>query len=185
MRVLSGAWALPSGKVNLATKENGRPALLYSTNTWLAWAIAETYYHGIHYCWCAPYYDGRVSPRRIALPPSASPAEIYNTLRQDVVRADRHSASILRNRVGILRGAMTKRVAGVITRRQEQEIITVVNEASAQEFRPVLYVIPFLPISRRVLSVPTKQRSHPLAPEYIIRALPSHLFDMIELEVQP
>jgi hypothetical protein len=33
-------------------KRKPKPLVLYSTNTWLAYAISERYYRGLHYAWC-------------------------------------------------------------------------------------------------------------------------------------
>lgn len=30
------------------------PLVLYSTNTWLAYTVAERFYGGEHYVWCTP-----------------------------------------------------------------------------------------------------------------------------------
>src|SRR5262245_16335140 len=35
------------------------PPVLYSTNTWLAFAIAQKYYASRHYVWCTPHFDPR------------------------------------------------------------------------------------------------------------------------------
>jgi len=139
------------------------PLLLYSTNTWLAWAIGQRYYRELHYCWCAPYFDGRLAPRHFQLPPSSSPAEIYSSLAGAVARGDRHSGIIERNKVGALRGALAKRKQGVITRRQQSEIGAIVADAVPNDFRPVLFVYPLeayelWPMRYRPQSEPTRFR---------------------------
>jgi hypothetical protein len=50
------------------------PIVLYSTSTWLAYAIAEQYYAGDHYVWCTPHFDpSSVPPISYSVPPSSSP----------------------------------------------------------------------------------------------------------------
>ncbi len=39
------------------------PLILYSTNTWLAYKIAERFYGDMHYVWCAPFFDSESLPR--------------------------------------------------------------------------------------------------------------------------
>ena len=62
------------------------PILLYSTNTWLAYLIAELFYNGEHFVWCTPHFDSSSVPLlNYSVPPSASPIEIYRGLRKDVL----------------------------------------------------------------------------------------------------
>ena len=44
------------------------------------------------------------------------------------------------------------------------------------------YLIPFVGVSHLLKEVPVPKRAHPLSPEYIIKELPTELFDVIELE---
>lgn len=161
------------------------PLLLYSTNTWLTWAIGQRYYRELHYCWCAPYFDGRLAPRHFQLPPSSSPAEIYSSLAGAVARGDRHSGIIERNKVGALRGALAKRKQGVITRRQQSEIGAIVADAVPNDFRPVLFVIPFGGVRALANEVPPAERAHPLSVEYLLPGLPGRRFDVLELGWPP
>jgi hypothetical protein len=157
------------------------PLVLYSCNTWLSWAIAERYYQGIHYCWCAPFFDGRTAAQQYRLPPTASPAEISATLLAESSRGDRHSGSIERNRLGLRRGIQAKLKAGVISAREAAEIGIIVEDASLVDFRPLLYVIPFAAVAGIAAPVGPRARAHPLSPEYLIHTLPGHLFDVLEL----
>lgn len=77
------------------------PLLLYSTSTWLAYAIAERYYGGVHYAWCSPVYDGTTAESHINIPPTSSPAEIYRLLLHEVSRGERHGKAIENNREGL------------------------------------------------------------------------------------
>jgi hypothetical protein len=157
------------------------PLLLYSANTWLAYMIAERYYDGEHYVWCTPYFDSRqLSPHTMAVPPTSSPAEIYQSLYQEVVRGDRHSSKIKENRIGILRGATVKKDQGVISEKQSLDIGAILDRAETRDFRPLIYVMPYVTVANRLSEVPIADRAHPLSVEYVIDRLPRGDFDVIE-----
>ena len=159
------------------------PLILYSTNTRLAYLISKRYYGNLHYVWCTPYFDSQsISAHDYTVPPTASPSEIYHSLYQEVIRDDRHSAEIRENKDGLRKGVIAKREAGIITEGQRQEIETILNRTGIQDFKPLLYVIPFNLVADLVDEVPVDERAHPLSVEYIIRELPRHLFDVITLE---
>lgn len=158
------------------------PLVLYSASTWLAYAIAEWYYGGVHYAWCSPYYDGTTTPRYVNVPPSSSPAEIYRTFAEDTRRGDRHSRTLDQNRDGMLRGAKAKLAAGVISEADFAEIEYVVAEAELPDFRPLLFVIPFEQVHRIAVRVPAAERAHPLSLEFRIERLPNGMFDILELK---
>ncbi|HEX6746454.1 MAG TPA: hypothetical protein VF092_04000 [Longimicrobium sp.] len=158
-----------------------RPLLLYSTNTLLAYSIAERFYAGVHYAWCSPLYDGVKAAAHINIPPSASPAEIYRIYAEDARRGELHSALFERNRDGIKTGAKMKRVAGLITEAEQIEFGEMVARATPYDLRPVLYIIPYDRVAERVITVPVRDRAHPLSVEFRIEELPRDCFDMIEL----
>lgn len=138
------------------------PLLLYSTNTFIAYAIAERFYRRVHYVWCSPHFDhgvGHGLGYRVA--PTSAPMEIYRTLAREVQAGDRHSAKITSNRTGIAEGAAAKRSAGVIDAEQEAEITDILSRAQVQDFRPLLFVIPYAAVAGKVRSVPVANRAHP------------------------
>jgi hypothetical protein len=157
------------------------PLLLYSTSTWLAYAIAERFYGGVHYAWCSPVYDGATADPHVNIPPSSSPAEIYRALLEETRRGERHSSLIAQNRQGVLTGADAKLAAGVIDPVQRQEIGDILERLVPDEFRPVLYIIPYERVRGMVSEVPVHERAHPLSEEYRVQALPRESFHMIEL----
>src|SRR5271154_4485922 len=159
-----------------------RSLLLYSTNTWLAWAIAERYYRGIHWVWCSPFLRPEPGLSAVAMPPTAIPGEIYDSLASHVRTGDRHSPFIQRNKVGILNGAKSKTEAGLITEAQRGEIVAIVEAAEIRDFRPLLYVIPFRAVAKRAKVVPPEERAHPMSIEYRIEVLPRYFCDVIQLE---
>lgn len=157
------------------------PLVLYSTNTWLAYAVAERYYGGVHFAWCSPVYDGRKAEPHVNIPPTSSPAELYRLLQDEVERGERHSAVMKNNREGVLRGAHARRAAGVIGEAERHEIDRMVELSHPADFRPVLYVIPFDRIRGMAVEVPVPERAHPFSIEYRVEALPRESFDMLEL----
>lgn len=159
------------------------PLILYSTNTWLAWAIAERYYAGVHFAWCSPVYDGRTAASHVRIPPSSSPADLYRLLLDEVERGEQHSKLIKENREGIMRGAGAKRAAGVIGAAEWGDIEDTLNRAYPHDFRPVLYVIPYERVKGMMVEAPVRERAHPLSVEYRLEALPRDCFDVLELRV--
>jgi hypothetical protein len=158
-----------------------KPILLYSTNTMLAFDINEEYYRQEHYVWCNPYFDASSVPTGTPLAPSSTPADIYYALSREVQGADRHNVMIERNRNGLRYGADAKEKAGVITAEQKQKIIGLIDNAPLKLFEPVLYVMPFALIAKRVKTVPAEDRANPLHDEYIIENLPRNCFGLIKL----
>ena len=157
-----------------------RPLILYSTNTWLAFNIAERYYRGRHYIWCTPFFNGRSDKGEAGfVPPTSCPWEIYRSLYGEWRAGDRHSTKIEQNRDGILRGAKANRNAGVISEDQESEIAFIVRDAEIRDFEPLVYVMPYGRVSGLVKEVLVEERAHPLSEEYVIESLPRRLFDII------
>ena len=158
------------------------PALLYSTNTWLAYTISQNYYRDEHYVWCNRHPNSRWLPTGVdPLPPSSSPGDIYLALHGDVRARDRHSAKIDQNKIGIRAGANEKRAQGIITEAQSAEINIWVGTADFRDFRPLLYIIPYEPVASRVEVVDVERRANLYHPEYLIAALPRANFDVVEL----
>jgi hypothetical protein len=136
------------------------PLILYSANTWLAYVIGERFYRGEHYVWCTPDFDARsLASVDQVVPPSSSPSEIYRGLYEDVRRGDRHSAKVKENNAGILRGAEAKRAAGVISETEQNDILSILDQASGRDFRPLLYVIPFDRVRTIVEAAPVELRA--------------------------
>jgi hypothetical protein len=157
-----------------------RDLILYSTTTFLAFAIAEQFYNDIHYAWCSPNFSYPSLELALRNPPSSTPREIYERLHQDVTRGDGHSEKILANRIGIQSGAAQKAATGAITVKEKKEIFSIARAAPLPFFKPLLYVIPFSLVADRVRPVPVTKRANPISREYIIDELPRSYFDVIE-----
>jgi hypothetical protein len=158
-----------------------KPLILYSTNSWLAYMIAEKFYGSEHFVWCTPVFDARsLSAYTASVPPTSCPAEIYRNLYEEVRRKDRHSVKIQENKAGIVRGAGMKNAAGDISAEALKEIGAIVEQAELADFKPLLYVIPFDPVAKLVKEVPVAKKAHPLSEEYTIERLPRLGFDILE-----
>jgi hypothetical protein len=160
-----------------------RPLILYSCCTWLAYMVSQKYYGALHYVWCTPHFDPN-SPfsGESAVPPTSSPREIYANLHKEIARGDRHSEKIAQNKLGILRGANIKRKYNVITVEQRDEITTIVKSSQLGDYRPLLFVIPFAPVAKRIKQVPIRARANPLSEEYILENLKRSAFDVLEIQ---
>jgi hypothetical protein len=157
------------------------PLVLYSTNTWLAYAISERYYGGVHYAWCSPVYDGRRTASHVNIPPTSSPAEIYRLLSAEVDRGERHSVVLEKNRKGLGKGLKARQAEGLVSATQQEEVASTIDSADIRDFRPVLYVIPFERVRGLVVDVPVPERAHPMSIEYRVERLSRDCFDMLEL----
>jgi hypothetical protein len=156
------------------------PLCLYSTNSWLAYVIAERYGGQKHFVWCCPYFDhDSSSPVDATTPPTSTPRAIYRALAEETLMGDRHSTKIADNRKGILKGARERLKAGELTVQECQEIGEIVKLAETGDFRPLVYVIPFAAVRQQVRSVPVHGRAHPLSNELLIERLPRSLFDVL------
>jgi hypothetical protein len=156
--------------------------LLYSTNTLLAFRIAEKYYGQRHYVWCTPCYSASASPIASPFcPPTSAPRDIYFSLLKEVLAADRHSTKIRQNRLGLTNGARQKRLQGVITEDQFKEINALIKKAEISDFRPLLYVIPYSLVQTRLKDIPEGKRASSFSAEYLIEELPRDSFDVLEL----
>jgi hypothetical protein len=155
--------------------------LLHSTNTWLAFKIAEKYYGNEHWVWCTPYFDSQAASGPGIIPPTSCPSDIYHQLWREVKAGDRHSTKVEQNKLGLLQGAAAKRKAKIITPEQEEEVAGIVKAAQLPDFKPLLFIIPVAGVTDRVREVPIADKAHPLSAEYIIPNLPRRCFDIIEL----
>jgi len=159
------------------------PIVLYSTNTLLAYRIAERFYNQTHYVWCVPN-DTRSHPStHEPVPPTSNPIKIYKSLLQSIAGNDRHCPKIAQNRLGLLHGAEQRFANKEINEHQLEEIISAINDAPLGEFHPVFYVIPYQMVRDRVIHPHVNERASVLSPEVRIDDLRSNEFDILELEI--
>ncbi len=157
--------------------------VLYSTNSWIAHEFATRYRGGSHFVWCSEHYDPHSAPAgsaAAAIAPSSSPKGIYDTLRGDCDREDRHSSLIRGYRKTFLRLAKTWLADKSISKQQYDEIVSTVKSNSWRIWRPVLFVIPEEPVRSRIVHVAHPGRAG-YGPEMQIHDLKSTEFDVIVL----
>lgn len=183
-RILSGA--RPPKAMHTRADAMDQRRVLYSTNTWLAYAIAEKYYNNEHYVWCTPFFSPRKpdsgNPTAPTAPPLSSPLEIYRLLAAEISEPNLPEKTIGINRAGILRGSNLKRQLGEISKEEEEEIFSIVDDAKRADYNPLVYVIPYSEVAGKVREPPPGEKAHPLSAEYIIDRLPRDCFDVIKLE---
>lgn len=157
------------------------PLVLYSTNTLIAYRINERFYGQIHYVWCSPFFSSSApNLLDVQMPPSSTPCDICRRFLDDVARLDRHSPNIEGNRTGLQKGMTARRREGMIDHEKSEEIGRIIEEASLEDYRPLLYVIPFEGVRNLVRPAPLSERAHPFSPEYVIDRLPRSRFDVLE-----
>jgi hypothetical protein len=154
------------------------PLILYSTNSELAYKIAEKYYDGKHYVWCTPCFS---SSDRCFVPPSSEPLRVAARLYEDIKGRDRHSAKIESLRINIKRGATAKWEAGVITAEQLREISGLVDAAELVDFMPLLFVIPYKLVSEIARAVGGENKANFFSVEYLIESLPKDSFEALKI----
>lgn len=157
--------------------------LLYSTNVLLKLLIQERFRGDIHYVWCSESFDSQSLPRyshRSQVAPSSNPADIYRELKGAVQRKDQHCYKINEQKLSLKTLAVEWENAGEITSEDKEEIIYRVDNASFDDWRPLIYVIPRAMVEPRLKVVPANKRAS-FGPEFIIADLHRYEFDIIEL----
>lgn len=156
--------------------------LLYSTNSFLKLVIGERFRGDIHYVWCSEFFDGSKLASYTSgslTAPSSDPCAIYRQLKDDVARCDRHSAKIEATKTSLQALAVRWEADGSITSDQAKEIAYMVNNASFNDWRPLIYVIPRHMVEGRIQLVAPERRAS-LGVEYIVPDLRRSEFDIIE-----
>lgn len=157
--------------------------LYYSINTELAYFINKTYYRK-HFIWCSPIFDS-LSLDKLSIfskiPPSSSPLAIYSRFKEDVVRDDLHSTYISQNRAGLKKGAIQMLNDGVIDTSDFARIIGIIDQATIQQFSPLIYLIPKGFVETNIKLVDVDSSANPLSIEYQISDLTEGLFEVIQL----
>lgn len=149
---------------------------LYSVNSWLSYKIAEHFYANHHFVWCSPVFNAKGIN-----PPSSDPYEICNGLIKDIEGRDKHSAKISYNKTGILKGADIQHGKGVITSAQRLDIIEMVNIAELEDFRPLVFVIPYDKVQAMTQPASVKLTAGLFSKEFIIEKLPRDKFDVLDI----
>ena len=149
---------------------------LYSINSFLSYKIAEHFYKNIHYVWCSPNYNSKGLN-----PPSSDPFEICQGLIKDIEGGDLHSSKISMNKTGLIKGANVIHSKGIITEDEKQQIISVVEQATLEYFRPLIYIMNYEDVKDITNSAPIEIKAGFFSKEYIIEQLPRQKFEVIDI----
>ncbi len=144
--------------------------------------IQRDYRNDVHYVWCSEHFDStKLDPYApgFKTASSADPANIYKRLVEDIATKDLHSSKIARQKTTLKKLANDWANASEITQKQQEEIVYLVDNASFQEWRPLLFLIPLNLVAERLELVPIERRASG-GKEYIIRDLQRSEFEIIE-----
>jgi len=155
----------------------------YSTNTYIAYNIANIYYNKTHFVWCSPIFNparlGELDPWK-NIPPSSSPFAIYNELKNAIQNDDTHNSKIRENKLGISNGANITLANGGIDANEHATILQMIEHSKLNHFRPLLFLINAEMVKDRIEQVPVAERANPLGIEYRIKDLKEYEFEIIE-----
>lgn len=158
---------------------------LYSVNAYIAYIIAENYFDGNHFVWCAPVFNPKDCDDldiNKKIPYSSSPHGIFSLLNEEINSGDLHSSKIQGIKAGLNKGAGIKLAAGVINDSQYGRIIDIIQDAQLIDFRPLIYVInKSLIDEKRILKVSVKDSANPLSTEFQIHDLVRTEFDILKI----
>lgn len=157
--------------------------VLYSTNVFLKFLIQQRFRKDIHFVWCCEFFDSTRQPAYSAssiVAPSSNPSDIYRQLKKEIEEKDRHSYKINEQKASLTNLAIKWESVGEIRKDEKDEIVFMVNNASFDDWRPLIYVIPRLPVEHRLKLVPIDRRAS-FGIEYIIDDLERTEFDVIEI----
>ncbi len=156
--------------------------LLYSTNVFLKFLIQKRYRSDVHYVWCSEYFNSKTAPKYSLgsqVPASSNPFDIYYELKRDVDNCDMHSAKINAQKASFKSLAIQWELNGEISSLDKADIITMVDTAAFNHWRPLIYLIPRSKVRKKLKLVPPSSRAG-LGEEFIIEELKSDEFDLIE-----
>lgn len=157
------------------------PLIMWSASNRVVHFVSSRFF-GYHYVWCSPVFDasalGRYA-RGAGQPPSSDPVSIYRNLHAAVQRKDEHNPTIQRQRTTLAAVALKLSAGGQISDDAAKEVIAYVEATTVSDWVPLIYAIPYAPVSGRVLAVPRTDRAS-AEPEYVIPDLVEGEFDIIE-----
>ncbi|WP_416864309.1 MAG: hypothetical protein ACMVP2_16885 [Imperialibacter sp.] len=116
------------------------------------------------------------------IPPSSSPANIYKRYLEDIANIDLHSSKIDENKTGLKKGAGINFDNGTISDMELARILKIIDSASINDFRPLVYIIPYSGIRHKVKLVDVDLAANPMSIEFQIPELKSAEFDVIQFK---
>ena len=166
----------------LAGTANPEPLFLWSTNPHMKFWIQQRYSGGSHYVWCSPAFAG-ASLNRYAIGAgqsgSSDPCTIYRQLHKAVTDGDGGDMRIAKWKKDMTARAVEWVAQERISVKDSEEIAAIIEQSHFNEWRPLVYVIPFSNVSGRVKLVDRHLRAS-REPEYVIEDLMDGEFEIIE-----
>jgi hypothetical protein len=98
----------------------------------------------------------------------------------DIEKQDRHSYKINAQKASLTALAIDWEANGAISSNDKDEIVFMVTNATFNDWRPLLYIIPRGAVAARLKTVPIHQRAS-FGDEFIVEDLRRNEFDVIEL----
>ena len=119
--------------------------------------------------WCSETFaaNERPSPARLT-PPSSTPLDLYRSFKAAADSGDTGDPKIVATREALMSGANSRLTQGVIDQAVKAEIEATLERLSANDFRPLLYLIPRSLVADRLERVPPQDRAHPLNEEFTV-----------------
>ena len=112
-------------------------------------------------------------------PASSDPATIYRQLHNAVKTRDGGDAKIASQKKVLKALASKWEMDGIIDEDQRDEIVAMVSTSEIVDWRPLIFVIPYAAVAKRVRSIDRRKRaSHD--PEYVVPDLVEGEFHIIE-----
>jgi len=158
------------------------PTFLYSTNVWLKHHVVERFLNDQHRLWCSETFGGSGSGSFHGThAPSSTPREIFVDLEKAVLGKDRGSLKIKQQRAMLRALAIDLHGKGIISEDVKDEIHFLVRNASFEEWRPIVSVVPWPVAKGKVINVDPRRRANPLTPEYIVSGITGSEFGVIDV----
>jgi hypothetical protein len=145
--------------------------------------IQERFRGDIHYVWCSESFDSSSLHRYTIsshVAPSSNPADIYRELKIAVQKNDKHCHKINEQKLSLKNLALIWESNREISTDEKEEIVYMVDNATFDHWRPLIYVIPRATVQPRLQVVPPDKRAS-IGMEYIIADLGRKEFDTIEM----
>jgi hypothetical protein len=157
--------------------------IYYSTNCELTKQITEEFLDSKFHVWCSPVYNPETldkSDIRRKIPVSSNPCKIYQRLKEDTSPGDTHSFLIkgIKNTLANVLG--DKFMNDEITAAEYERGTYMIENATFDEFHPLLYLIPSEKVKGKIYEVNVAFIANPTGKEYKIENLLPEEFEIIK-----
>lgn len=163
---------------NLDAIDPVQTPILFSVCTKKAYDINTEYYNGLHFVWCAPFFNDPLQP------PTSNPYSIYTLLQDIILHGDIHAKEITDNKAGLLRGVSAREKQGIITADDRKLINSLIDrDKKTDNYFPVIYVIPVSKLTNYKARCEKQEKekcASRSSEEYIIKDLKAEEFYLID-----